>query len=297
MRAPTTGTFRGARGKCTPEAVVDRYFCSMSPFVRLLTLTLLALAVLLAPVAVRPTQGQAVQGAPTELLYLALGDSVPSGADLPDSDGYPSRLGQALANAGNRPIRLINRAQAGDRSAGVLANQIGDVSAIQPELVTLTVGANDLLIPAIECASGSVDQNPDTRCSGTSLMRAVPTFERNLRAILHRLVTETGATVVVTTYFNPFPRGSRCAPGATDLALRVLNSTISDVAAEFGDRGVVVDLAPLFKGHEGREPTGWFSPNPARIACTDVHPNADGHDAIARAIWSALSPRLALTTP
>ena len=266
----------------------------MSRFNRLLAPTLLALAVLLAPVAVQSAQGQDVQHAPVELLYLALGDSVPSGTDLPDGVGYPRRLGQALADAGTRPIKLVNRAQAGERSDDVLANQIGDVRTIQPELVTLTVGANDFLIPAFECASASLDENPDTKCSGTSLLRAVPAFERNLRAILDRLVTETGATVVVTTYFNPFPRGSRCAPGTTDLALRFLNTTIADVAAELGDRGVVVDLASVFKGHEGREPTGWFSPNPLRVACTDIHPNADGHDAIARAIWSALPPRLAL---
>jgi len=266
----------------------------MSRVVRLLAPTLLALAVLLAPVAVQTAQSQAVRGAPAELLYLALGDSVPSGADLPEGDGYPGRLGQQLGNAANRPVKVINRAQAGERSAGVLASQVGDVRTMQPELVTLTVGANDFLVPAFECAAASLDENPDTNCSGTSLLRAIPTFERNLRAILHRLVTETGATIVVTTYFNPFPRGSRCAPATTDLALRFLNTTISDVAAELGDRGVVVDLAPLFKGHEGREPTGWFSLSPSRIACTDIHPNADGHEAIARAIMRALSPRLAL---
>lgn len=264
----------------------------MSRFVRFLAPTLLALAVLLAPVA-----AHRAQGAESELLYLALGDSVPSGTDVPDGVGYPSRLGQQLGDAGNRPVRLVNRAQAGEQSAGVLASQIGDVRTLQPELVTLTVGANDFLVPAFECASASLDENPDTKCSGTSLLRAVPAFERNLRTILHRLATETGATVVVTTYFNPFPRGSRCAPATTDLALRFLNTTIANVAAELGDRGVVVDLAPLFKGHEGREPTGWFAPNPGRLACTDIHPNADGQEAIARAIMGALSPRLALSTP
>jgi lysophospholipase L1-like esterase len=160
--------------------------------------------------------------------------------------------------------------------------------------VTLTVGANDFLVPAFECASAELDDSPDTSCSGQSLLRTVPTFERNLRTILRRLVNETGATIVVTTYFNPFPRGSRCAPSTTDLALRFLNRTIADVAGEFGDRNVVVDLAPIFKGHEGREPTGWFSPSPTRIMCTDIHPSAAGHDAIASAILDALSPRLAL---
>jgi lysophospholipase L1-like esterase len=261
----------------------------MSRFVRVISPILLALAVLLAPAAV-----PFAQGAPAELVYLALGDSVPSGADLSDGVAYPRRLGQHLADASGRPVRLVNRAQAGERSAGVLAAQIADVRAIQPELVTLTVGANDFLTPAVECAWASVDDDPHSRCSGQSLLRAVPAFERNLRAILRQLVDETEATIVVTTYFNPFERGSRCAPGAADLALRLLNGTIADVAAEYGDRAVVVDLAPMFKGHEGRGPTGWFSPNPVRLACTDIHPNADGHDAIALAIWSALAPRLAL---
>jgi len=196
-----------------------------------------------------------------------------------------------------RPIHLVNRARSGERSEGVLTNQIGDVRALQPELVTLTVGANDFLVPAFECASAATDKNPNTRCSGTSLLQAVPAFERNLRTILSRLVHETDATIVVTTYFNPFPRGSRCGPGTTDLALRFLNSTITDVASEFVERAVVTDLAPVFRGHEGREPSGWFSQNPLRIACTDVHPNADGHEAIAGAIWSRLAPRLALAAP
>jgi lysophospholipase L1-like esterase len=261
----------------------------MLRFDRLLVPAALALVMLFAPATLKHARSS-----PSELLYLALGDSVPSGAELPDGLGYPRRLGQALADAGSRPIRLINRARPGERSAGVLANQIGDVSELQPALVTLTVGANDFLVPAFECASASLDERPDTTCSGASLLRAVPSFERNLRAILQRLVTETDSTVVVTTYFNPFPRGSRCAPGTTDLALRFLNTTIADVASEFGDRAMVVDLAPTFKGHEGREPTGWFTPNPLQIACADIHPNGAGHDAIAQAIVQALAPRLAL---
>src|SRR5215212_3856899 len=261
----------------------------MPPIFRALTPILLALAVLLAPAS-----APRAQGAPAELVYLALGDSVPSGTDVSDGVGYPRRLGQQLADASGRPIRLVNRAVAGERSAGVLERQIGDVRALQPELVTITVGANDFLIPAYECAVATIDDNPDTRCSGPSLLRAIPTFERSLRAILSQLVNETGATIVVTTYFNPFPRGSRCAPATTDLTLRFLNSTISDVAAEFGDREVIVDLAPLFKGHEGRDPAGWFSPSSIRVMCTDIHPSPAGHDAIARAIMDALSPRLAL---
>src|SRR5215212_3044995 len=126
--------------------------------IRYLTPLLLALAVLLAPAA-----APRARGAPAELLYLALGDSVPSGTDLPDGVGYPRRLGQQLADVSGRPIHLVNRAVAGERSDGVLERQIGDVRTLQPELVTLTVGANDFLIPAYECAVATIHDNPDTR--------------------------------------------------------------------------------------------------------------------------------------
>lgn len=253
---------------------------------------ILALALLGAPLPTPPARG-----ADAELVYLALGDSIPSGTDLSDGVGYPQRLGQQLADAGGRTVRLHNRARAGEQSAGVLTGQLADLRALQPELVTLTIGANDFLIPGIECAAAALDENPRTRCNGTPLLNAVPMFERNLRAIVQRLARETGAAIVVTTYFNPFPRDSSCAPGLADLSLRFLNSTIADVVAEVGERGTVVDLGPVFAGHEGREPVGWFSPNPLKLACTDIHPNAAGHDAIARAIASAIGPRMALPSP
>jgi len=271
-------------------AAAGRYFCSMPSLLHVLTPIVLAVAVLLAPAG-----APRAEGAPNEIAYLALGDSVPAGTDVADGVGYPQRLGQQLADASGRPIRLMNHAKAGEQSAGILASQLDDVRSIQPELVTLTVGANDFLIPAFKCAVASLDDDPNTGCSAQSLLGTIPTFERNLRAILSRLVNETGATIVVTTYYNPFPRTSRCAPSTADTALRFLNSTITDVAAGFGDRVVTVDLAPVFKGHEGPDPTGWFSPSPLHVACADIHPDAAGHDAIAHAIMDALSPRLALT--
>jgi lysophospholipase L1-like esterase len=257
--------------------------------IRLLLPPLLAIAILAAPNFTTHTIA-----APGQLLYVALGDSIPSGTDLADGNAYPRRLGQILSDASGLPVRLDNRARAGERSDGVLANQLANLKASGPALVTLTVGANDFLIPAYECLAASVDESPDTSCQFGSLLRTVPTFESNLHTILRRLVDETDATIAVTTYYNPFPRGSRCAPSLANSSVRLLNSAIGDIAAQSGDRVVVVDLEPIFQGHEGRAPIGWFSPNPVRIACTDIHPNADGHDAIARALWSALEPRLDL---
>jgi lysophospholipase L1-like esterase len=258
--------------------------------IRRLTLPLLFASLLLT----MPSLATPTPAASADISYLALGDSVPSGTDLVDGVGYPRRLGQLLADASGASVRLDNRARAGERSEGVLANQLDDLEAAGPRLITLTVGANDFLVPAIQCAAATVDNSSKTQCQASSLLRSGPAFERNYRAILHRLADETDATIAVTTYYNPFPRGSRCAPGMTDASVKLLNQTIADIAAESPDRVVVVDLAPLFKGHEGEAPAGWFSPSPYHLACTDIHPSADGHEAIAQALWRALSPRLDL---
>jgi len=239
-----------------------------------------------------PTFATPAPAAETDVSYVALGDSVPSGADLTDGVGYPRMLGQYLADASSLPVRLDNRAKAGERSDGVLANQLSDLGDAHPSLITLTVGANDFLVPAIECAAATVDDSPRTRCQVSNLLGSAPSFERNYRSILRRLISETDAVIAVTTYYNPFPRGSRCAPSVTDTSVRMLNQTIADLAAEAGERVVLVDVAPLFKGHEGQAPAGWFSPSPLNLACTNIHPNADGHAAIAQALWNAVSPRL-----
>ena len=108
----------------------------------LLLATLVAIAALGLPAR--------VHGEAAELRYLALGDSVPSGTDVPEGNGYPKRLGQRLANETGRPIRLHNRARAGERSAGVLTAQLDGLREVAPELVTLTIGANDFLVPTFE---------------------------------------------------------------------------------------------------------------------------------------------------
>lgn len=252
-----------------------------------LALVLLAVAALVPLVAPERAHGQA-----RELTYLALGDSVPSGTDVPKGIGYPSRLGQRIANDTGRPLRLHNRARAGEQSGGVLAMQLDGLSDVAPELVTLTVGANDFLVPTFECVATKLDKAPGDRCNVADPRYSVPALETNLRAILGRVVADTHATVVVTTYYNPFPRGGRCGSGIADLSLGFLNKAIARIAGEYRDRTVVVDLFAVFRGHEGSEPTGWFAPNPLRMRCADIHPNGDGHDAIAGAIWSSLSPRL-----
>ena len=255
---------------------------------RILILLLVAIVLVASP---WPAAVPAVR-ADAEIVYLALGDSVPSGEGIGEDGGYPRRFGQRLADETGRSVRYWNRARSGEQSGGVLARQLEGLSEIGPDVVTLTVGANDFLIPAVECIATKIDPIPGDLCRMPDPRQAVAALESNLRQILERLAGETTATIVVTTYYNPFPRGGRCAPGLVDLAMGQLNASIAQVVREQPERAVLVDLLPLFRGHEGREPTGWFVANPIRLACTDIHPNADGQTAIANAVWGVLVRKL-----
>jgi lysophospholipase L1-like esterase len=231
-------------------------------------------------------------GAAGEVAYLALGDSVASGADLGEAVSYPRRLGERLANETGRSVRFWNRARAGEQSGGVVAAQLDGMDELDPRVVTLTVGANDFLVPTFECIASMVDDAPGMPCRLPDPRTTLPALEANLHLILTRVTSETEATVAVTNYYNPFPNPSRCGPALAEAALRPVNATIAAVVADYRDRAALVDLTAVFRGHEGREPAGWFAPNPLRLACTDIHPNREGHQAIADAVWAAIAPRI-----
>jgi lysophospholipase L1-like esterase len=233
-------------------------------------------------------------GAPGEIAYLALGDSVASGAGLGEAASYPRLLGLRLADETGRSVRYLNRARAGEQSAGVVAHQLNGLTEFQPGIVTLTVGANDFLAPTYECIASSVDRTPGLACNVPDPRTVVPSLESNLRAIVGRVARDTSATLVITTYYNPFPRGAECGSILVDAAMRQLNQVIARAAGEVPDRTVVLDLMPVFRGHEGEEPTGWFLPNPLHLACTDIHPGVQGQAAIAGAVWDLLSSRRAI---
>ena len=239
----------------------------------------------------QPTASVALMAA-GELAYLALGDSVASGAELGDAVSYPRRLGERLANETGRPLRYWNRARDGEQSGGVVAGQLDAISEFGPELVTLTVGANDFLVPTFECIATSIDSVPGINCRLPDPRTTLPALEANVRQILDRLTAETEATIAVTTYYNPFPPGSRCAPGLAEVSLRHLNAAIARAVARYPERAVLVDLLAVFRGHEGREPAGWFMRNRLGLACSDIHPSPDGQSAIADAVWDAVAGRV-----
>jgi lysophospholipase L1-like esterase len=97
----------------------------------------IAAAVLAALVAARPA------GAGGEIVYVALGDSTGVGVGARTGGGYPQRLAARLERAG-RAVRLVNLSETGATAADLLRHQLDRLTAAQPTLVTLAIGANDV---------------------------------------------------------------------------------------------------------------------------------------------------------
>jgi lysophospholipase L1-like esterase len=226
--------------------------------------------------------------------HVAVGDSVAAGAGDPDG-GYVARLVPALeaVTCGGQPcpeLRTTNLAVGGATTASLLADQLEPATSAlrdsgEPRLVTVTIGGNDVVEPlARACAGGVTDQ-----CA-TAARDRYEQVRRNLDRILAdlRAAAGNGATIAVMTYYNSFqacdlsvlaPLADRVLDGDDAVGVPSFNALLAEVATA---RGAVVVPTRDRIGPEQLVGGG---------DC--LHPNADGHEAIAQAFAEAVGPALA----
>jgi lysophospholipase L1-like esterase len=109
-----------------------------------------------------------------KLIYVALGDSLVEGvgASHPNNN-FVSKLSQLLSK--DYQVKTINLGKNGSTSSDLLEKQIPEVLKIKPNLVTLTIGAND------------IRRN-----------HSIKTFSHNLNIILN-LLKSTDSQIAITT--------------------------------------------------------------------------------------------------
>lgn len=85
------------------------------------------------------------QGDPDGLLYVALGDSAAQGvgASSPDK-GYVGLLAERLRASTGRPVLVVNLSVSGARVADVVDEQLPQLAGLEPDLVTVAIGGNDV---------------------------------------------------------------------------------------------------------------------------------------------------------
>jgi lysophospholipase L1-like esterase len=82
--------------------------------------------------------------APPALRYLALGDSFTAGTGSRPADAFPSRLADRLRARGAL-VTLENLGENGYTTDDLVARELPSVATFAPTLVTLAIGANDIV--------------------------------------------------------------------------------------------------------------------------------------------------------
>lgn len=146
-------------------------------------------------------------------LYVALGDSSVQGIGASRvEDGYPARLASAIATASGAPIALLNISLSGATTESVEIGQIPLMRGLglldagrEPDLVTLSIGGNDVMAPHItpEAYSASIGRILEA-LPGRLLVSTIPSFApmsresraRDMSGLLAERIRARGAGLV-----------------------------------------------------------------------------------------------------
>lgn len=241
----------------------------------------------------RPTATplRSLPSAPRSLFVVALGDSVTAGSNC-DCRAYPDLYAAGLRSRYDAEVKVANDGQGGftsqDTSTALRSHQETQTDVSGADVVIVTIGANDFL-PAHEAIETNTCGASDHLVCARSTLAAL---RGNLDAILGRIHDLRGGrstTVLVTGYWNVFEDGdvadrdfSSAGQAVSDELTRAVNAVIARAVERTGAR--YVDIYEPFKGADGKA-------NPAHLLADDGdHPNAAGHDVIARALLSAGLP-------
>lgn len=250
-------------------------------------LRLLAIAALLL-LGAAGSQAFALPGVAGDRLpitIVGLGDSVTSGAHC-GCAGFITDYAHLLGRTRHIPVYGINLGRNGATSADLLASIRSGKPAVRPlsraDIVVITIGANDFVPDITYIHSG--------QCGGLSCTNGtMTTMADNVGAIIERverLRSGKSVTIKVTGYWNVFEDGATARSDYSpqfrrdsDILTRRVNATLDRVAtARHVD---YVDLYVPFKGRTGTiDDTHLLAPD-------GDHPNAAGHEAIARALLTS----------
>jgi len=194
-------------------------------------------------------------------IYVALGDSTVEGIGA----SHPSKAYASLVyNDLNRhyaPVEYHNFGKGGARVSDVVTNQLQPAIEAKPRLITLSIGANDVI-------------------KRTSLRL----FRADLRRLLRTLLEQTAATVVMTN-IPDFSFNKRIPTSITPvirLRIRQYNSIIQHAANENG--AVLIDTF--------RESAVTARRFPEALSSDNFHPSDLGYTLWANTMLSVIHDEL-----
>ena len=194
--------------------------------------------------------------------YVALGDSYTIGTGLDDeSHNFPSLLARKLRENSGIEVALVNLGVNGYTTTDLIREELPVARGLRPELVSILVGANDLVQGSDEA-----------------------TYRTRLRAIYDALGSmglPPGRVLALSIPdFSGLPGAAPFGP-ARELRSRIdaFNRVAQSEAASRGFR--YVDITAISR--EAGDTAGW-------LAADELHPGPAQHRAIADQLWTFLGP-------
>jgi lysophospholipase L1-like esterase len=189
------------------------------------------------------------------VIYLALGDSTGAGAGAKKGGGYAERLFSRIEVA--RPgSRFVNLCVSGATTEDVLRDQVGQVQAAAPTLITIGIGVNDVQRLMLE------------------------EYERNLESIVGRVRAGASAPIVAVNIPD-----IAAAPGVPEFVrdelrrrINSFNGAIARVARRL--TFTVVDV--YTRSHE------LLPLHPEYFSDDLFHPSDEGYQFWASEMWPAI---------
>ena len=252
-------------------------------------------------------------------VYLALGDSI--------TEGYGLKEGEknfATLLAEENSFTLYNEAVSGATSGDLLTSLTSkEIDVSDADLITITIGGNDLMNALYEHLASETGQSAediktlltsetltanDLGSYLPSLIKFPTSSERqtaldglreNLVAILDTIQKENpDATLIVATQYNPYLSFS----GSTNFMMQALSSAFGTQITEMNDViNEVVDaagfiVADVYTEFNAAAEEGENLCNATETPLNlDFHPNAKGHELIAKTINGELN-KLSIVT-
>lgn len=179
------------------------------------------------------------------LVYVVMGDSTAAGQGAAYGDGIA--MGTARAIGLRRAVTMTNLGVSGARMQDVVADQLSAAVRMRPELVLLSVAANDV-----------------------THLTSVASMESGLLTIVRALKTANPAVAIVVTGSPDMgspPRIPRLFRGLTSRRTDAINRMFQKVAAEEH-----LTFAPI-----ARETGPLFRKDRSLFAADRFHPNARGY--------------------
>jgi lysophospholipase L1-like esterase len=220
------------------------------------------------------------------LTYVATGDSIAAGADLPqpDEQRYPALLCTEFKKFTETSCDNISHSD--DDTEDYIHRQLDKAIKAKPDIITVTVGADEIIKDPLRW------RRIFTSCD-------VESARINLKYILSTLLYGTDALVVVTGYYNPINPSNNSEPlqlwGNMEACVLEGNNAIYEIVVSltstWPDRILWAPLYDSFKGHEFGTSESWIAPC-KETGCSwvgGVHPNQLGQAAIERAVITAMA--------